>query len=30
MSESGCPYGPIHLRVAGDGEAWRARIAEIM
>ncbi len=30
MSESGCPYGPIHLRVADDGEAWRARIAEIM
>ena len=30
MSETGCPYGPIHLRVADDGEAWRARIAEIM
>ena len=30
MSERGCPVGPIHLRVADDGEAWRARIAEIM
>ena len=30
MSETGCPYGPIHLRVADDGEAWRARVAEIM
>jgi segregation and condensation protein A len=30
MSESGCPAGPIHLRVADDGEAWRARVAEIM
>ena len=29
-SETGCPYGPIHLRVVEDGEAWRARIAEIM
>jgi segregation and condensation protein A len=28
----GCPRGPIHLRVASDGDAaeWRARIAEIM
>jgi segregation and condensation protein A len=30
MSEKGCPYGPIHLRVADDGEAWRVRVAEIM
>jgi segregation and condensation protein A len=29
-SETGCPRGPIHLRVAEHGEAWRARIAEIM
>jgi len=28
----GCPRGPIHLRLAIDGDAgqWRARIAEIM
>ena len=30
MSERGCPHGPIHLRVAGEGDAWRLRIAEIM
>jgi segregation and condensation protein A len=29
-NDAGCPRGPIHLRVADDGEAWRARIAEIM
>jgi segregation and condensation protein A len=29
-SETGCPRGPIHLRRAGDGEAWRASIAEVM
>jgi len=30
MSERGCPSGPIHLRVAGEGDEWRLRIAEIM
>jgi segregation and condensation protein A len=30
MTETGCPRGPIHLRAVDDGEAWRARIAEIM
>ncbi len=30
LSETGCPYGPIHLRVADEGEAWRARVAEFM
>jgi segregation and condensation protein A len=29
-SESGCPRGPIHLRVAEGGGEWRARVAEIM
>ena len=29
-SERGCPYGPIHLRVAGEGEEWRLHVAEIM
>ena len=28
--ERGCPRGPIHLRVAGEGDEWRLRIAEIM
>ena len=30
MSERGCPQGPIHVRVAGEGDEWRLRIAEIM
>jgi len=30
MSERGSPVGPIHVRSADEGEAWRARIAEIM
>ena len=30
ISERGAPFGPIHLRAADEGEAWRARVAEIM
>jgi len=30
MSERGCPQGPIHVRVAGEGDEWRLRVAEIM